>query len=121
MPVGYYPDYGFGQRPDGTNKGPGFAGDYSNGQMITELSLGPANALYPAVYQGIMPWEMQTLVDASQFTPRNNMPGIIMNPQVRQVFDNAYVGSLMRAMQGLPPFWQPQDGPPGINFMPYYR
>lgn len=54
-----YPDFSYGQRPDGTNKGPGFAAQIlPDGSVMTEYSLGPVGALYPAVYQGITPWDM---------------------------------------------------------------
>lgn len=63
-----YPDFGYGQRPDGTNKGPGFAAQIlHDGAVMTEYSLGPAGALYPAVYQGITPWDMETLSNVYQY------------------------------------------------------
>ena len=92
-----YPDFGYGQRPDGTNKGPGFAAQIlPDGAVMTEYSLGPAGALYPAVYQGITPWDMETLSNVYQYG-----------------YDRAYQSSLLRAMQGQPPFWTPADGMPG--------
>lgn len=72
MPQGYYPDFNLGQRPDGTHKGPGFAMGYSDlGDLITEMSAGPPDALYPMVYQGITPWEMLMTQDAP-YVPYEN-------------------------------------------------
>ena len=100
-----YPDFGYGQRPDGTNKGPGFAAQIlPDGSVMTEYSLGPVGALYPAVYQDITPWDMQTLSNVYQYG---------YDPLQWEVFDRAYQSSLLRAMQGQPAFWTSADGTPG--------
>lgn len=105
MPV----DYGFGQRPDGSFKGPGFAAQtLPGGDIMTEWSLGPPQELYPAVYPGITPWDMQTLANVAIYG---------YDPQANEVYDRAYEASLLRAMQGLPAFYTPQDGQPGTNMM----
>lgn len=56
--------YDFGNRIDGTPKGPGFAAQtLPGGSVMTELSLGTPAFLYSAVYKGITPEDM------SIFTP----------------------------------------------------
>lgn len=103
-------DYGWGQRIDGTYKGPGFAAmELPNGDVMTEWSLGPPQELYPAVYQGIPPWDMQTLANVAMYG---------YDPLEQEVYDRAYESYLIRAMQGLPAFWTPQDGQPGLNYVP---
>ena len=59
-------DWGYGFRIDGTPKGPGFAAQrLPDGNVMTEFSLGRPDFLYPAVYQGITPWDMQTLANVA--------------------------------------------------------
>lgn len=101
-----YPDYGYGPRLDGTNKGPGFARiDLPDGSIMTEFSLGPPDQLYPAVYQGISHPELLTLKNVFMYG---------WDPMQYQVYDNAYNAYLSRVSQGLPAFYSPAyDGPPG--------
>lgn len=107
-----YENFDLGQRLDGTYKGPGFASaTLPDGSVMTELSLGPAESLYPAVYQDITPWDLQTLVNVGTYG---------YDPLQGEVFQRAYEASLLRAVQGLPPFWQPSDGWTGLNYTPRY-
>lgn len=101
-----YPDYGYGPRLDGTNKGPGFARiDLPEDSIMTEFSLGPPDQLYPAVYQGISYPELLTLRNVFMYG---------WDPMQYQVYDNAYNAYLSRVSQGLPAFYSPvYDGPPG--------
>lgn len=101
-----YPDYGYGPRLDGTNKGPGFARiDLPDDMIMTEFSLGPPDQLYPAVYQGISYPELLTLRNVFTYG---------WDPMQYQVYDNAYNAYLSRVSQGLPAFYSPvYDGPPG--------
>lgn len=97
--------WGYGPRIDGTQKGPGFAAQtLPDGSVMTEFSLGRPDFLYPAVYQGITPWDMQTLA---------NVASRGYDPLQQEVFDRAYQSALVRVMQGLSPFWMPSDGTPG--------
>lgn len=110
-----YEDFGLGQRLDGTPKGPGFAvGFLPDHSVMTEYSAGGGNAglLYPLVYQGITPWDMQTLVNDAQYG---------YDPLFNHVAQGAYLQAIVRMGQGLPPFWQPQDGYTGLNFTPHNR
>lgn len=119
MPV--YDDFGWGRRWDGTYdssgapnmvgdyKGPGFAGGFmSDGSAITEYAAGGAGGVpqFPLVYQGIMPWEMRTIVNDAAY------PG--SDPVISGVEEAAYLEAIVRAGQGLPSFWQPTDGEAGI-------
>lgn len=98
-----YPDSGCGQRPDGTDKGPGFASRIlPDGSVMTEYSPGPVGALCPAVYLGICRRVYQYGCDPLQW----------------EVFDRAYQSSLLRAMQGQPPFWTPGTVRTGAGYMP---
>lgn len=122
MPV--YTDFGLGRRWDGTYdaagnpnmagdyKGPGFAATVlPDNSVMTEYAAGGGDAgmTYPLVYQGITPWDMQTLVNHAQYG---------YDPLFEQVANGAYLQAIVRAGQGLPPFWQPQDGSPGLNYTP---
>lgn len=98
-------DWGYGFRIDGTPKGPGFAAQrLPDGNVMTEFSLGRPDFLYPAVYQDITPWDMQTLA---------NVASQGYDPLQWEVYDRAYQSALVRVMQGLSPFWMPSDGTPG--------
>lgn len=111
-----YENFGWGKRPDGTYKGPGFASGYSDlGDVITEMSAGPKDALYPMVYQGITPWEILMLQDAPYAPYRN------WSPDLRAIDDWALYQASLRSMQGKSPFWQPDDGDSGINYVPWPR
>lgn len=115
MPV--FEDFGFGQRLDGTNKGPGFAAiHWPDGSISTEISMGP-NGEYPLIYNGITPWDLQTINDAMQFTPRSGMWPILPDPRMEVVYDNAYEAYLNRLAQGTTPYWQSNDGYPGMNYI----
>ena len=98
-------DWGYGFRIDGTPKGPGFAAQrLPDGNVMTEFSLGRPDFLYPAVYQGITPWDMQILA---------NVASQGYDPLQWEVYDRAYQSALVRVMQGLSPFWMSSDGTPG--------
>lgn len=115
-----YPDYGFGRRLDGTNKGPGFASiDLPDGSVMTEFGAGdmrypnPFGALYPTVYEGITPWDLETLAEVATYG---------WDPLQEEVFDRAYETAAIRSGQGKPPFWT--EGEPTqsyINYTPYWR
>lgn len=115
-----YPDYGFGRRLDGTNKGPGFASiDLPDGSVMTEFSAGdmrypnPFGALYPTVYEGITPWDLETLAEVATYG---------YSPLQEEVFARAYETAVIRSGQGKPPFWT--EGEPTqsyINYTPYRR
>lgn len=52
-----YPDYGFGRRLDGTNKGPGFASiDLPDGSVMTEFGAGDMR--YPNPFGGVVPYSL---------------------------------------------------------------
>lgn len=71
--------YDFGNRIDGTPKGPGFAAQtLPGGSVMTELSLGTPAFLYSAVYKGITPEDM------SIFTPWPRMAVTPTSSQQRQ-------------------------------------
>lgn len=93
-------DYGFGQRPDLSYKGPGFAQTLSSdGDYITEFSAGEAPWLYPLVYPGISPQHLDTVRQlASGVQPPNPlMPG--------DLNATALIEAMRRAQAGLPLFW----------------
>lgn len=99
-------------RLDGTPKGPGFASaTLPDGSVITEMSLGhPATgAFFPMVYEGITPWDMQTVQNMAQYG---------YDPLQYEVMDRAYTQYLVRAMMGLPAFWTPADGMSGLQYTP---
>lgn len=101
--------YDFGYRIDGTPKGPGFAAQrLPDGSVMTELSLGTPAFLYPAVYKGITPEDMSVLYSVA-------VNG--SHPDEFAVYGRAYDAALLRAMQGLSPFWTPADGLSGMEFM----
>lgn len=107
-----YSDFQLGKRIDGNNKGPGFAAMLLPDQSVmTEYSAGGSGAgmFYPLVYQGITPWDMQTLVNDATYG---------YDPLLPDVASSAYLQAIVRAGQGLPPFWQPQDGYTGLNYTP---
>lgn len=109
-----YPNFNLGQRIDGTYKGPGFAAMLlPDRSVMTEYSAGGGNAgmFYPLVYQGITPWDMQTLANDAQYG---------YDPLMPQVAQSAYLQAIVRAGQGLPPFWQTQDGYTGLNYTPHH-
>lgn len=128
-----YANFGLGRRWNGAfdvngqpnmtgdYKGPGFASmlvpeNYGIGfSPVTEYSAGGGNTglHYPLVYQGIMPWEMQTIANDIAY------PG--SDPAIADVAHGAYLQAIVRIGQGLPAFWQPQDGYTGLNFTPYNR
>lgn len=109
-------NWGWGLRKDNTFKGPGFAADITDdGSYITEMSAGPKDALYPSVYQGILPWEILMLRDAP-YTPYQNW-----SPELRAIDAWALYQGSLRKMVGQSPFWQPADGASGVNFEPWPR
>ena len=118
LPYEAYQDYGFGTRPDGTNKGPGFLsiplppvwkGRGWGSQTASELSIdsrpGSPFSHEPLVYEGITPWDAELIHEAeSSFSHPMAYPGM------RQVIDAADGAALNRAMRGLPPYWTEADG-----------
>ena len=87
---------GWGLRPDNTEKGNGFAWSrLPNNEVVTELSAGPDNKLYPLVYEGITPWDMQTVRNVAMYG---------YDPLIDEVNKRAYTQSLIREMRGLAPF-----------------
>ena len=98
-------------RLDGTPKGPGFDAQYlSDGSIMTEFSLGDPRygvPLYPSVYQGITPWDMQTLANVVQYG---------YDPLQFEVFRRAGEVASQRIANGLSPFWTPADGQSGIQW-----
>lgn len=109
-----YPNYNYGVRPDWTYKGPGFAHiELPDGGFMSEYSAGPVDNLYPTVYEGITPWDMETLrMDAMSFGH---------DPLFQEVADRAYEAALVRAMQGKPPFWTPGEPETGTPYQGRYR
>lgn len=108
-----YPNYGFGMRIDGTFKGPGFSwAPLPGGGLLTEVSAGTPDQLYPLVYEGISPVEMMTLADLMSYGWADPM---VMD----RIAGNAYNAMLDRAMQGKPAFWSPMyDEPLGYPVGP---
>lgn len=101
--------YDFGDRIDGTPKGPGFAAQtLPGGSVMTELSLGTPEFLYPAVYKGITPEDMSVLYAVAA----NGS-----HPDEFAVYGRAYDAALLRAMRGLSPFWTPADGVSGMEML----
>lgn len=101
--------YDFGDRIDGTPKGPGFAAQtLPGGSVMTELSLGTPEFLYPAVYKGITPEDMSVLYTVATKGS---------HPDEFAVYDRAYDAALLRAMRGLSPFWTPADGVSGMEML----
>ena len=101
--------YDFGDRIDGTPKGPGFAAQtLPGGSVMTELSLGTPEFLYPAVYKGITPEDMSVLYAVAA----NGS-----HPDEFAVHGRAYDAALLRAMRGLSPFWTPADGVSGMEML----
>lgn len=98
-------------RIDGTPKGPGFdAYTFPDGSVMTELSLGDPQynvPLYPSVYQGILPWEMETLANVVRYG---------YDPLQDSVFQRASEAASERVASGLSPFWTPHDGESGIQW-----
>ena len=96
------PDYGFGPRMDGTNKGLGFASfTLPGGSFGSELSNGTEDFMYPLVYQGLSPYELASITDAAAGRPA---PAVM-----RQIDERAFQSALSRASRGLSPFWQPGE------------
>ena len=118
LPYGAYQDYGFGERPDGTNKGPGFLSiplppKWHGGRFVedtaSELSVpsrpGSPFSHEPLVYEGITPWDAERIREAwSSYSAPMSYPGM------REVLLNADGAALNRAMRGLPPYWTEADG-----------
>lgn len=101
--------YNFGDRIDGTPKGPGFAAQtLPGGSVMTEWSLGTPEFLYPAVYKGITPEDMSVLYAVAA----NGS-----HPDEFAVYGRAYDAALLRAMRGLSPFWTPADGVSGMEML----
>lgn len=96
MPV----DYGFGQRPDLSYKGPGFAQMLTpEGDYITGFSAGEAPWLYPLVYPGITPQHRETVQQLATGQP-------VPNPLMpRDLNGTALLAAMRRAQAGLPLFW----------------
>ena len=96
MPV----DYGFGQRPDLSLKGPGFAQMLTpEGDWITEFSAGEAPWLYPLVYEGLLPEHRETVQQLATGQP-------VPNPLMpRDLNGTALLAAMRRAQAGLPLFW----------------
>lgn len=95
-------------RLDGTLKGPGFDAQWVDGSIMTELSGGsPAYhiPIYPGVYQGILPWEMQTLANVVRYG---------YDPLQDEVYQRAAQAASERIASGLSPFWTPADGEPSV-------
>lgn len=110
-----YENFGWGLRPDGAHKGPGFAAGLTDlGEVITEMSAGPNDALYPLVYQGITPWEVLMLQDAPY------IPYSQWSSDLRAINDWALYQASLRNMAGKPPFWQSFDGDAGAPYT-YHR
>lgn len=101
-----YPDYGYGPRPDGTMKGPGFASmTMPNGGVMTEFSAGPEDGLYPLVYDGITLPEAMTL-------RREAMYGNADPYSMWRINENAHAAAATRQAQGLPVFYSPMYDAP---------
>lgn len=119
-PLAYPPIYApLGLRLNGTAKGPGFAArTLPDGSVMTEFSAGgpaypaPFGAIYPTVYEGIPPWDMQTLANVATYG---------YDPLQEEVFDRAYESALVRASRGLSPFWTEADPQTGLNYTPHLQ
>lgn len=93
-------DYGFGQRPDLSLKGPGFAQSITpEGDYITEFSAGESPWLYPLVYEGISPQHMETVRQLATGQP---VPNPLMPEDLNAT---ALLVAMRRAQAGLSPFW----------------
>ena len=101
---------GYGDRIDGTRKGPGFATFYTpRGDVVTEFSLGGKDFLYPMVYENIPPWDLRTI---------QNVISYGYDPLDNEVMQRAYESAIVRRMQGKSPFWTTQDAPTGVLYTP---
>lgn len=111
-----YPNYNFGERTDGSLKGPGFAYIEFPDGFASEYSAGPGAdiypGLYPTIYEGITPWDLETI--------RRDMT-YGYDPLMQEVRERAQEQALVRAMQGKPPFWTPEDAYTGIPYQGRYR
>jgi hypothetical protein len=80
-----------------------------DGDIVTELSLGTLDNLFPAVYENIPPWDLATLMNVAEYG---------YDPLQYEVFDRAYEQSLVRQMLGLSPFWMPHEPLTGLAYRP---
>lgn len=111
------------ERLDKTLKGPGFDAYYApDTGWMTEYSQGDprSGAFYPLFYQGITPWEMESLADAVRYgmnvsvSPERAIPAF--PDEVYPIYDNAFSRASERVANGLSPFWTPADGPSGVQW-----
>lgn len=100
-------DYGFGQRPDLSLKGPGFAQiPLADGGWMTEYSAGDPSLggfFYPLIYDGITP--------AHRAVVRQMEEGGADPFAVRDLQGTAFLAAMQRALRGVSSFWTPDDGP----------
>ena len=98
MPDWPNPNYGYGMREDGTNKGLGFYGKVpaQQGQRFsTEVSQTMDDLLYPLIHQGSTPSQIQALANGLAPT--------------RQMSIDAYDSAMRRIQQGMSPFAGPGE------------
>lgn len=77
-----------------------------------DASGGNSSYLYPTVYEGITPWDLQTLVNHETYG---------YDPLFVEVVNRARESALLRAMQGKPPFWTPGEPETGTPYQGRYR
>lgn len=121
-------DFGWGERRDGTQKGPGFAsGRTPDGSVVTEwageMPVRGGIMAYPTVYHDITPWDFTTIMNAVAptdfgMTRRSDNRAVSADPLLPEVFDRAYEAALVRLMMGLSPFLM--DGEPTQSDAQYH-
>lgn len=125
-----YPNYNFGERLDGSLKGPGFAYIEFPDGFASEYSAGPGDdiypGLYPTIYEGITPWDLETIRRDMTYGYQRKLPDgswqfLGNDPLMQEVRERAQEQALVRAMQGKPPFWTPEDAYTGIPYQGRYR
>lgn len=94
-------DYGFGQRPDLSPKGPGFNQMMTpDGDYVTELSTEDGGFLHPLVYPGVQYNQnhLDTLMAMASGAP--------VDPwSQRDLYGTSLLAAMQRAREGLSPYW----------------
>lgn len=114
---------GWGQRLDGTPKGPGFASVFlPGGDIMSEWSAGTPDFVYPTIYEGITPWELDALRINAMYAVRPGYQRPPADAYTEGIFDRAYQQAMIRVAQGRSPFWESyeKDGPPGAPWCPFH-
>lgn len=94
-------DYGFGQRPDLSYKGPGFYQMQTpGGSYVTELSTDDGGFWHPLVYPGIE-WN-QSHRDAA-YSMASGAP--VDEWARRDLYGTSLLAAMQRARGGLSPYW----------------